>query len=282
LNTSPGSSSAGWVIAAVVTAITHASFALGAVLLPPLTELVKNRASTIVERKLPKKKRIKTKPLKKPEAKKPEAKKPEAKKPEAKKPEAKKRPKRRRPKKVAMRKQPKPEPKPVGEPPPKGMENAKTPPGPKTGLKFGLEMGNSVTAPPGKGVAVPQGGSLRGDPNVKRMGKGKPTGRGFKKTYQPGERAPVAVITTKPKPLKRVVPNYSERMRELEIEGRVRLLLTVNGKGRVSKVKVLKGLRKELDDEAVKAAKKMLFAPAKVNGVPVTVTIPYTFTFVLD
>lgn len=123
---------------------------------------------------------------------------------------------------------------------------------------------------------------MSGDPRAKRIGKGKPTGTGFKKTYRPGEQAPVAVITSKPKPLKRVVPAYPERMRELEIEGRVRLLLTIDGNGRVIKAKVIKSLRKELDDEAVKAAKKMLFAAAKVNGVPVTVTIPYTFTFVLD
>ncbi|MCK5799456.1 MAG: TonB family protein [Deltaproteobacteria bacterium] len=166
---------------------------------------------------------------------------------------------------------------------PEGKPDVKTPAASDTGAKrFGISM-DGVTAAKGTGVVVPEGDTLATDPRIRRIGKGKPKGKpGFKKKFTRGERAPVAVISTMPRVVRRVAPIYPERMRDLEIEGKVILQLTIGADGSVKKIKILKSLKKELDAAAIAAAKKMRFAPAKVGGTPVTVTIPYTFTFVLD
>jgi len=156
----------------------------------------------------------------------------------------------------------------------------KAPPSDDTGPKtFGIKMEGKSTAPAGTGVAVPKGDSLEVSPRIRRRGKAT---KGFKKTFSAGEQAPLAVITTRPLPVKRVQPDYPERMRNLGIEGRVVLQLTVDGKGRVTKAKIIKSLHPDLDRLCVAAAKKMIFKPATVNGTPVLVKIPYSFAFVLD
>ncbi|MFH1129983.1 MAG: TonB family protein [Pseudomonadota bacterium] len=167
---------------------------------------------------------------------------------------------------------------------PQGDQEAKEEPSADTGPKvFGIDMSGTTTVPSGTGVQIPVGQSLEVSPSVKRVGKGKPDGQpGFKGNYEPGEFAPIAVIKTMPKVLREIVPSYPERMRDLGIEGRVVLQLTINENGEVKKVRLLRGLRKELDDAAIDAAKKMLFEPAQVNNVPVSIKIRYTFTFVLD
>lgn len=191
------------------------------------------------------------------------------------------------PKKV-VRRQPRkqPPPKPPAEPPPSEPQEPPSDKPPDTGPKtFGLTLEGTTTAAPGEGVAVPQGDSMAVAPTIRKRGKKKVENKkptGFKKTYQRGEMAPVAVITTRPRVLKRVQADYPERMRELGIEGRVVLELTIDADGNVINIKVLKSLRPELDEAAKAAARKMRFAPATVSGTAVKVKIPYTFTFVLD
>lgn len=166
-------------------------------------------------------------------------------------------------------------------PPPLGDLNAKEPPKEDTGPKtFGIEMSSTTTVSSGQGVQIPSGQSLQVSPSVKRIGKGSP--QGFKQNYAKGELAPVAVATSMPKVLTRIVPTYPDRMKELGIEGRVVLELTIDGNGRVINVSIIRSLHKELDESAKQAAWKMRFTPAKVNGTAVSMKIPYTFTFVLD
>jgi TonB family protein len=170
-----------------------------------------------------------------------------------------------------------PEPKPA----PKTTEPVPDDTGPKT---FGLpKMSGTTTAAPGSGVQVPEGDSLAVSPKITKKGKEPPAKpRPFKSSYSKGEEAPVAVLTTQPKVTKKVTAEYPEKMKELGIEGRVILELTIDGSGQVVAVRVVKSLRKELDETAAAAARQMAFAPATVNGTPVKVKIPYTFTFVLD
>lgn len=258
----------GWMLPALLSLLMHGGLAVGAHFLPPP---LSNRDAPIeiVQRELPKKE----------EPKKEEPKKEEPKKEEPKKEE----PKQEEPKKVVRpKKAPKKAPPP--DPEPQGKPESKTPPAPDTGAKtFGIDMKGTTTAAPGTGVAVPEGQTVRQDPRVRRVGKGRPKAKpGFKKDYKRGERAPLAVVTTRPQKLKDVQPRYPEHIRDLEIEGRVVLKLTVNGEGKVIKAKVLKGLHKDLDAEAIKAAMKLRFAPGKVGGTPITMDITYTFTFVLD
>ncbi|MBW2734786.1 MAG: energy transducer TonB [Deltaproteobacteria bacterium] len=252
----------------LLSLLLHGGFAVASHLLPA-SHVDRDAPMEIVQRELPKK----NKP-KKLEKKKVEKKEEEAKKELPKKVEKKIAPKKKRPNKPA----------PPADPEPQGKPESKTPAAPDTGAKtFGLDMQGTTTAAPGTGVAIPQGQTLQQDPRVRRIGKGRPDAKpGFKKDYKPGERAPLAVVTTRPKKLKDVQPRYPEHLRDLEIEGRVVLKLTIDGNGKVVDAKVLKGLHKELDAEAIKAAKQLRFSPGKAGGVPIKMDITYTFTFVLD
>jgi periplasmic protein TonB len=188
--------------------------------------------------------------------------------------------------KVAMTKQlprirqpPPTEPEPTRETTPTD-DKAPADTGPKT---FGIKMSGTTTAAPGSGVQVPRGDSLAVSPKITKRGlPPPPKPKGFKTTYTKGEEAPVAVITSQPRVVKKVTAAYPEKMKELGIEGRVVLELTIDGSGKVTDARVVKSLRAELDAAALVAARQMIFAPATVNGTPVKVKIPYTFAFVLD
>jgi TonB family protein len=248
----------------VLSLALHGALAGVVFLMPAQARRTPSRPIEVVTRKLP------------------EPPKPEPPKPEPAKVEPEVRP---APTKVAMNRQlPKAEPKTDPEPEPKA--EPKGPPPEDTGPKtFGLKMEGTTKAAPGTGVAIPRGDSIRVSPTITKKGpekkrEEKPTG--FKQSYGRGEEAPVAVVTVQPKVLRQVTAEYPEQMKELGIEGRVVLELTIDGSGKVAGVKVLTGLRAELDAVAVAAARKLLFSPATVNGVPVKIKIPYTFTFVLD
>jgi periplasmic protein TonB len=197
----------------------------------------------------------------------------------------------------------KPEPQPAAEPaplamtrklpprtrPPSEAEPSKEPPSKEpvpedTGPKvFGDRLEGGVTAPTGTGVPIPQGDSMRVSPKIVKRGKApEKKSTGFKTDYAVGEEAPVAVITAYPKVLKKVDPDYPDRMKELGIEGKVVIELTVASSGKVKLAKLVKSLHAELDKLALAAAQQMLFSPALVGKTPVQVKIPYTFTFVLD
>ena len=174
-------------------------------------------------------------------------------------------PKKAEPKQAEPTQEPSPEPQNVG---------------PK---KFGLNFKGTTTAAPGEGVAVPRGDSIAVDPRITRRGKKpKKKPRGFKKVYQAGEVAPMAVLTTRPTLLRELVPEYPEQVKDLGIEGQVKLRVTIDAKGKVIKVKLLTRLHPALDKVAIKTARKLRFKPATVNGVPVTHTITYAFSFVLE
>lgn len=252
-----------WPVLVVFSVLAHLGLAGGLFALGPSAEDQRQRAERIelTQRQLPPKKRI--------EPKKPPVKKLEPEKPD--KPIV-------RPRAVRRPVIPPPKVPPV-EPPKtdRPVVTDEPPTGPKI---FGLpEMQGTARAAPGEGVQVPKGDSLRVDPRIRKRG---PPSKGFKKDYQQGEQAPVAVITTKPRPLKKVQPVYPQRLQDLGIEGRVVLELTIDANGRVVAVRVLRGLHPELDQAAIAAAKQMLFSPAKVNGTAVKVPTRYSFVFVLD
>jgi TonB family protein len=173
------------------------------------------------------------------------------------------------------------------EPPEKPSSPDEPPPVEDTGPKtFGLQMSGTTQAPAGQGVAVPRGDSLEVSPSITKRGKPKEIilqpRQAFKSSYARGEEAPVAVLTTRPKVTQQVTAEYPEKMRDLGIEGRVILELTVDASGRVVAASVTTSLRPEFDRVALAAARRLIFSPATVNGTPVKVKIPYTFTFVLD
>jgi protein TonB len=74
---------------------------------------------------------------------------------------------------------------------------------------------------------------------------------------------------------------YSEEARVAQIEGVVRVELTVDEEGRVIQARVLRGLGYGLDDAAVAAAKQMTFEPGTRCGKSAVTTLSLSMRFAL-
>jgi protein TonB len=83
----------------------------------------------------------------------------------------------------------------------------------------------------------------------------------------------------KPKRKVPVAPRYTMEARQAEIEGVVRVQVTVDEAGRVIAARVVSGLGYGLDESAVSAAKATTFEPASQCGKPVvgTTILPFRF-----
>ena len=81
-------------------------------------------------------------------------------------------------------------------------------------------------------------------------------------------------ITSKPQAV------YTEEARTNEVQGSVRLKVTLLASGTVGSISVVNELPDGLTGQAVAAARKLQFVPATVDGVPVSkvITIDYSFT----
>jgi protein TonB len=88
------------------------------------------------------------------------------------------------------------------------------------------------------------------------------------------------VFDKAPKPKKIVKPDYPVMARQAEMEGVVVLKVTVDEKGRVIRVVVLRSDADVFDQPAIDAVKKWIFTPAEQSGNPVkaTITVPLSFT----
>ena len=82
-----------------------------------------------------------------------------------------------------------------------------------------------------------------------------------------------AVITAKPK------PSYTKEARRNYVQGFVTLKVLLSGRGKITRIRVVKGLPAGLTENAIRAACKMQFKPAMKNGQPVGqwVTAEYVF-----
>jgi protein TonB len=82
-----------------------------------------------------------------------------------------------------------------------------------------------------------------------------------------------AVINSKPK------PSYTKEARRIGIQGFVVLRLLLSARGKIGRVRVVKGLPAGLTENAIRAACKMEFKPATKGGQPVAqwVTAEYVF-----
>lgn len=77
----------------------------------------------------------------------------------------------------------------------------------------------------------------------------------------------------------KVQPHYTEQARLARLQGVVVLEATIDERGNVVDVHVVKGLRMGLDDEAVKAVGQWKFTPALLHGRPVKVYFDLTVQF---
>jgi protein TonB len=198
------------------------------------------------------------------------------------------------PQKAAPKPEAKPEEKPEPKPQPKPQEKPKPKPSPKPNIEkprppeprdepppeiFGV-TGESVSDASG-GPAVRVGNTLEKQMDLKptKPEDVKPLGPPQPKPKKP---VPVYELSRVPSFKDRIVPQYPEAAKRAEIEGVVQLEVLIDEKGRVLKVKVLKGLGYGLDEAAVTAIKKSTFVPGLKGKEPVPVRLRIPFRFILE
>jgi protein TonB len=84
-----------------------------------------------------------------------------------------------------------------------------------------------------------------------------------------------------PKKLKNVNPTYPDIAKQARVQGVVILECTISPQGKVTDVKVLRGIPL-LDAAAIEAVKQWVYTPTLLNGVPVPVIMTVTVNFRLS
>lgn len=99
----------------------------------------------------------------------------------------------------------------------------------------------------------------------------------------PDAPAPVQAVRVggqikEPKKLKNITPVYPDIAKQARVQGVVILECTISPQGRVTDVKVLRGIPL-LDASAIEAVKQWVYTPTLLNGVPVPVIMTVTVNF---
>ncbi len=102
------------------------------------------------------------------------------------------------------------------------------------------------------------------------------------KAYSAPRYVPPGGADTEPTVLGEVKIPYPEEARKNEVEGSVRLKVTLDPEGAVQNVVVVSGPGYGLNDAAREALKRFRFKPATKGGEAVGYTFIYTYTFLLD
>ena len=84
-----------------------------------------------------------------------------------------------------------------------------------------------------------------------------------------------------PKKLKNVAPSYPDIAKQARVQGVVILECTISPQGKVTDVKVLRGIPL-LDQAAIDAVRQWVYTPTLLNGVPVPVIMTVTVNFKLS
>lgn len=79
--------------------------------------------------------------------------------------------------------------------------------------------------------------------------------------------------------LSKVKAQYTDKARRNNIQGSVTLRVMFLANGGIGEIEVIKELDHGLTEQAIKAAKKIVFLPQRIDGKPVTTSRPVTFTF---
>jgi periplasmic protein TonB len=102
------------------------------------------------------------------------------------------------------------------------------------------------------------------------------------KPYSAPRYAPPGGADTEPVPLTEIKDPYPDEARKAEVEGTVRLKVTLSPEGVVENVVVINGPGYGLNEAALSALKRFKFKPATKGGQPVGYTFIYNYTFLLD
>jgi len=135
---------------------------------------------------------------------------------------------------------------------------------PEAGLDLGVEGG----VPGGVEGGVPGGvvGGVVG---------------GLPEAPPPPQAVRVGGQIKEPKKLKNVNPTYPDIAKQARVQGVVILECTISPQGKVTDVKVLRGIPL-LDAAAIEAVKQWVYSPTLLNGVPVPVIMTVTVNFRLS
>jgi TonB family protein len=93
------------------------------------------------------------------------------------------------------------------------------------------------------------------------------------KIYTPSE------VTIKPRILSRPEPQYTEEARQNQVTGTVVLRAVFAADGRVRAIRVVSGLPHGLTSAAIKAARRIKFSPAMIDGQPTSQYIQIEYNF---
>jgi TonB family protein len=138
-------------------------------------------------------------------------------------------------------------------------------PGPGEGGGIGTGSGGGIGSGDGRGVGPGSGYNMGGG----APGLGTGTGGGV-----------ATVVDSRPVPLNRPRPNYTEEARKNKISGVVRVRVLVAADGSVKQVRLAGGgLPDGLNEEAIRAAYQMRFRPAMKSGQPVAFWVPVEIEF---
>jgi len=136
-------------------------------------------------------------------------------------------------------------------------------PGPGTGAGIGRGSGTGVGTGQGGGLGPGRGGNAGGGD----------IGLGGGGGIQP------MTASLKPTILYKEKAKYTEEARQNKIQGTVVLSVVFTADGRITGIRVVRGLPDGLTEKAIEAAQKIRFNPAVKNGAPVSVRGSLEFSF---
>ncbi|MCI0671869.1 MAG: TonB family protein [Myxococcaceae bacterium] len=176
------------------------------------------------------------------------------------------------PVKVAQAEKPPPPPE-DAPPPPNDTPPPEEPPKPVP-LVVGISMSSTTNA---GNFAAPVGNTLYGKTDEKAKDAAEV------KAYSAPRYTPIYQVDQQPRVVEEKKPPYPPEALRAGIEGSVVLSITIDATGKVVEAKVVKGnLGYGLEEAALKAIRDFRFSPATKGGEPVSTTMNYTYTFLLD
>ncbi len=176
---------------------------------------------------------------------------------------------------------PKPRPPPPQQAQAKVAPEAKTeapPPTPGENEGFvdtGISLGNAD----GPGIAVPTAVAAAATRPVLASAA---TARHRVEQLAPAPATECSDPVVKPRRKSLVTPKYTLEARQADIEGIIRVEVTIDETGRVASARVLSGLGYGLDETALAAAKMCTFEPATQCGKPIVGTAVLPFRMELE
>jgi protein TonB len=148
-------------------------------------------------------------------------------------------------------------------------------------------VGGTVGGVEGGTVGGVHGGTLGGTPGGGQGGIGDAPPPPAPPPPPPPKAAPpkgpvrVGGKISEPRKTRNVPPLYPDMAKRARVQGTVILEATISPQGRVSDVKVLRGVPL-LDDAAMNAVRQWTYTPTMLNGTPVPVIMTVTVNFKLD